>query len=494
MPDPVQNPRTTSPEEIPPEIQQQQPMTLLDIIRHASVAAHPDNQTPPAGAPPAPTAQVPAPATPAPVSAPAPAAAASPDQGSLLSAALASAAQQGAEQPPDPTYTPMGAASSSEPTNDYGQQHLRDLVAQQAALQPKPHSRLRQIVTAAAPLAGLAMLPLAHGGPGAPAGVAEGVAGQEQSSANLAEKRREEQVQQRATLQQQIELERRAQEQESNQRSIEQQRLQGTEAGLTLRQKMAEDAETGRNARLIETIQGQNQRNANTVAGAGERTDKTIAGAEGRQERTIQSAQDLERIRQQGRMQLEQARGVIQRDVAQIHANLANDPNKLTPQMRGMVQQAGALLPEIDRIDGQIDGVASQLGPAAGRWNEFWQGKVGANDPKFAAFKDDVGFLETGVALAHARGRMSDTIFNHFQSMFDAGKQDPANMHAAMQVAKQWMTDYANLPQTLGRQQQQTPQQPQVPKPPRPAKPGMKWQYSPSTKQLYEVPAPNAPR
>lgn len=147
----------------------------------------------------------------------------------------------------------------------------------------------------------------------------------------------------------------------------------------------------------------------------------------------------------QARMNLESSREALQRDLTTQKLAVQSDPNKLTMPMRSMKQQAQALLPQIDRIEPMIDRVAGKLGPGAGRWNDFWQGKVGAKDPEFAKLKDEMGFLESGVALAHARGRMSDTIFNHFKTMFDAGKQDPANMHSAMQVARTWMTDYSHL-------------------------------------------------
>src|SRR5262249_32470854 len=89
--------------------------------------------------------------------------------------------------------------------------------------------------------------------------------------------------------------------------------------------------------------------------------------------------------------------------------------------------------------------VKGMLGPASGRWNDFWQGKVGANDPVFAHYKDEIAFVSTAVTLAHARGRMSNELFEHFQQMFDAGKQDAANMKEALTVAKEWLTGYANM-------------------------------------------------
>jgi hypothetical protein len=139
------------------------------------------------------------------------------------------------------------------------------------------------------------------------------------------------------------------------------------------------------------------------------------------------------------------AKLATQKDIAQMRVDAGNDPNKLTIQTKNIKQLAMSLLPHIDDALTETDGIAKELGPAAGRWNDFWQGKVGTANPAFASYKDDIGFLTTGITLAHARGRMSNELFEHFQQMFDAGKQDPENMKAAIKVAGKWMKDYASL-------------------------------------------------
>jgi hypothetical protein len=143
--------------------------------------------------------------------------------------------------------------------------------------------------------------------------------------------------------------------------------------------------------------------------------------------------------------ELAYAKIAAQKDIAAMRIQAANDPNKLTMATRNIKQLAVSLLPEIDRVDKETDAVRDLLGPGAGRWNNFWQGKVGISDPKYASYKDDVGFLSTGITLAHARGRMSNELFEHFMQMFDAGKQSPENMKAAISVARTWMQNYASL-------------------------------------------------
>lgn len=129
----------------------------------------------------------------------------------------------------------------------------------------------------------------------------------------------------------------------------------------------------------------------------------------------------------------------------QARANMAKDPNALTNTMKTMKQQAQSTLPGIDRALDETKQVSDRLGPVAGRWNDFWQGKVGASDPQFAHYKDEIGLVSSAVTLAHARGRMSGELYQHFQQMFDAGKQSPENMTQALNVAKEWLTDYANM-------------------------------------------------
>jgi len=135
---------------------------------------------------------------------------------------------------------------------------------------------------------------------------------------------------------------------------------------------------------------------------------------------------------------------------ANERAAIAQDPNKLTNTMKTMKQQAQTTLPEIDKALTETAQVKDLLGPSAGRWNDFIQGKIGISDPRFAHYRDEISLVSTAVTLAHARGRMSGELYNHFQQMFDAGKQDPDNMVQALDVAKEWLSDYASMGDTPG--------------------------------------------
>jgi len=163
--------------------------------------------------------------------------------------------------------------------------------------------------------------------------------------------------------------------------------------------------------------------------------------AEGR----TKSAEQIATERAQSAERIATGRNLAMTEAARIRSANANDPDKLTNTMKTMKQQAQSTLPGIDRALDETEKVAGKLGPAEGRWNDFWQGKVGAEDKDFAHYKDEIAFVSSAVTLAHARGRMSNELFEHFQKMFDAGKQAPENMIQALNVAKEWLTEYAKM-------------------------------------------------
>lgn len=184
--------------------------------------------------------------------------------------------------------------------------------------------------------------------------------------------------------------------------------------------------------------QGTNQTREN-IAGGAQQTQKDIDNANNLR------AVDLQRMRTASAERIAQGKNLTSTEVARIHAAAVNDPNKLTNTMKTMKQQAQSTLPFIDKAMDETEKVAQLLGPGEGRWNDFMQGKIGVSDPAFAHYKDEIGMVSTAVTLAHARGRMSNELFEHFQQMFDAGKQAPENMIAALQVAQEWLGEYAKM-------------------------------------------------
>lgn len=182
---------------------------------------------------------------------------------------------------------------------------------------------------------------------------------------------------------------------------------------------------------------------------AGMELNKALSGLIGQQSKN-DTAETIAKGRDLTAATIARGHDLARMEVAKVGmmARASKDPNALTNTMKTMKQQAISTLPGIDRALDETQQVAGKLGPVEGRWNDFWQGKVGADDPTFSHYKDEIGMVSSAVTLAHARGRMSNELFEHFQQMFDAGKQSPGNMTQALNVAKEWLTDYAKMGDT----------------------------------------------
>lgn len=157
------------------------------------------------------------------------------------------------------------------------------------------------------------------------------------------------------------------------------------------------------------------------------------------------SAEEIALGKRESAERIATAHNLTQTEIARIRAASASDPNKLTNTMKTMKQQAQATLPGIDRALDETEKVANLLGPGEGRWNDFWTNKVGMDNPTFKHYYDEIGMVQSAVTLAHARGRMSNELFEHFEKMFDAGKQSPENMIQALNVSHEWLSDYATM-------------------------------------------------
>ena len=95
-----------------------------------------------------------------------------------------------------------------------------------------------------------------------------------------------------------------------------------------------------------------------------------------------------------------------------------------------------AMAPE---VLARIDAIAPKLGPIEGRWNEFMQGKIGADDPDFAALRSDLLMMSSAVALAHAQGRLPENLREEFDHAINAPKQTPQNLKATITTMLPWL-------------------------------------------------------
>lgn len=113
--------------------------------------------------------------------------------------------------------------------------------------------------------------------------------------------------------------------------------------------------------------------------------------------------------------------------------------NRPTTQERNVSDQAKMANEGIPGTIKEIQDLKDELGPIAGRWNDFTQGKVGMDNPKFAGLRADLLMLSSAVALAHARGRLPENLREEFDRAINAPKQTPENLISTLQHIQPWL-------------------------------------------------------
>lgn len=119
-----------------------------------------------------------------------------------------------------------------------------------------------------------------------------------------------------------------------------------------------------------------------------------------------------------------------------------------TTQMRNVAAQSQIALGGIPDTIKEIQTLKDDLGPVAGRWNDFMQGKVGTDNPKFAGLRADLLMLSSAVALAHARGRLPENLREEFDSAINAPKQSAENLVSTLEHMQTWLQKSATMGQT----------------------------------------------
>ena len=110
-----------------------------------------------------------------------------------------------------------------------------------------------------------------------------------------------------------------------------------------------------------------------------------------------------------------------------------------TSQMKNVSAQAKLAAGQIPDIIKEVHDLGDSLGPVAGRWNEFMQGKVGTDNPAFAGLRADLMMQGTAVALAHARGRLPENLRVEFDTMINSPQQSPANIISVLTHIQPWL-------------------------------------------------------
>jgi hypothetical protein len=132
--------------------------------------------------------------------------------------------------------------------------------------------------------------------------------------------------------------------------------------------------------------------------------------------------------------------------------NSMNTPTMTQRTAAGRAETVVAMAPE---VESRIDAMANKMGPIAGRWNDFMQGKVGSDDPDFAALRSDLLMMSSAVALAHAQGRLPENLREEFDRAINAPKQTPQNLKATINAMVPWLQKVQEQGQhSTGSQQQ----------------------------------------
>ena len=250
-------------------------------------------------------------------------------------------------------------------------------------------------------------------------------------------------------------LNRRMQSQENEQGFNKAQELETQKEGVEQRPEIAEatgelrgQQQAERDATAKDIAAG---KNATTEKVAGEKNATTEDVAKTNAASREKMGADLIKART-GIAQLADAtrRQIAQEHEAGANSRAANNPNKLTATNEGRAQFAKTVLEQVPNIQSEIDGLAQEIGPAAGRWNDFWVNKGGLNDPKFAALNQDLGLYASAIAVMHFGARGGGQHFIEGLKKDFGEAQSPEDLKARIASAAKWATGYANMDQQGG--------------------------------------------
>ena len=115
----------------------------------------------------------------------------------------------------------------------------------------------------------------------------------------------------------------------------------------------------------------------------------------------------------------------------------------LTSTTRTMIEAAPRVIDLANKVKAEVAAQTQQLGPAAGRWSEFWAGKIGEPNPEFTQLRTNTDLLQTALVRMHFGARGGQQMLAQFKDMIDAGKQSPENLQAAADAIVSYAQDVA---------------------------------------------------
>lgn len=113
-------------------------------------------------------------------------------------------------------------------------------------------------------------------------------------------------------------------------------------------------------------------------------------------------------------------------------------PGAPTTQRRNAGQQAADILPQITDAEARIKDISDQIGPGEGRLYDVWVGRVGANDPKYAALKAQLELIAGAFNKAHLNTELG---YRDFGDLLRTA-QTPQNLIAILERVKSLAQTY----------------------------------------------------
>lgn len=115
-----------------------------------------------------------------------------------------------------------------------------------------------------------------------------------------------------------------------------------------------------------------------------------------------------------------------------------------TATSRTMAQMAQTVEPQLALVGKEVDDIANQIGPGAGRWNDWWVNKAGIDDPAFAALDTDLDLLSSAIVRTHFGARGGIEYQKALKKRFTSA-QSPADLKARIAHAGTWIEGYAKM-------------------------------------------------
>ena len=126
-----------------------------------------------------------------------------------------------------------------------------------------------------------------------------------------------------------------------------------------------------------------------------------------------------------------------------------------TQTTKTMIDTAPGVSKLADKVIEQVKSQQQKLGPAIGRWNDFWTNKVGSPNPEFKQLTANSILLRSLLAKMHIGSRPSEYLLKEFLNLLDAGKDSPENMLAAAETIKSYADDIAGQAKDFGMKRKQ---------------------------------------